>query len=67
MKNWDGFQLLLALKRANTLGGAQYIARHFPNLIEFAPASEHYADLWTLTHPTKKIHTLRQAAYQLFT
>ncbi|WP_100644576.1 LysR family transcriptional regulator [Alteromonas facilis] len=34
--------------------GAHYIARCFPNLVEFAQAREHYADLWILTHPTKK-------------
>ncbi|AUJ72464.1 MULTISPECIES: LysR family transcriptional regulator [unclassified Pseudoalteromonas] len=43
-----------ASKGLGMIRGAHYIARHFPNLIEFAPASEHYADLWILTHPTKK-------------
>ncbi|GEA07257.1 LysR family transcriptional regulator [Alteromonas sp. KUL42] len=34
--------------------GAHYIAKQFPNLIEFSQARENYADLWILTHPSKK-------------
>ncbi|WP_105168869.1 LysR family transcriptional regulator [Pseudoalteromonas sp. T1lg23B] len=42
---------------ANGLGmirGAHYIAQHFPQLVEFAPCSTSFADLWVLTHPNKQ-------------
>ncbi|MCF6434609.1 LysR family transcriptional regulator [Pseudoalteromonas sp. MMG022] len=42
---------------ANGLGmirGAHYIAQHFPQLVEFAPSSDSFADLWVLTHPNKQ-------------